>query len=64
MIYSTKDLADESGCARITVVKWCEANGVAYIGRDKRKEYQISEDDRERFNARNTTRGRPSKKNV
>jgi len=60
-IYTTQELANESGRARITVIKWCEANGVTYIGSGKRKEYQISEDDREKFNARNATRGRPSK---
>jgi len=63
-IYSSQEIADEFGCSKFTVIKWCGANNVSYIGKDRRKEYQISEADKEKFNARNKSRGRPSKKNV
>lgn len=58
--YTTKELADEHGCARITVIKWCEKNNVPYTGEDKRKTYLISEKHKKQFNPR-TSVGRPPK---
>jgi len=59
-IYTTKDLADEFGCARITVIKWCEKNEVPSTGIGKRKTYLISEKHKKQFKPRSSA-GRPPK---
>ena len=51
-IYMTRELADEYNCERQTVSRWCAKNGVAYVGFGKRKDYQITEADKKRFEKR------------
>jgi len=61
-IYKTKELADEYNCARITVIGWCRANGVAFTGEGHRREYQITEADKKRFEKRPKPGKRAKKK--
>jgi hypothetical protein len=56
--YTSQELADEFQCARITVLKWAQNNGVKYIGEGKRKIYIFTEEDRNRFNPKPSS-GRP-----
>ena len=56
--YTSQEIADECGCARITVLKWAQNNGVEYVGEGKRKVYVFSEDDKKRFKPRKKA-GRP-----
>jgi hypothetical protein len=51
-IYTSKNLADKFNCARITVLKWAEKNGVKYSGEGKRKIYLFTGEDIERFKNR------------
>jgi hypothetical protein len=59
--YTSQELADEYGCARITVLKWAEKNGVKSVGVGRRKLYIFTEEDRKRFKP-NKSAGRPRKK--
>jgi len=51
-IYTTEEVSKMFNCARITVIHWCNNNNVNYIGEGKRKTYQITKDDIERFKKR------------
>jgi DNA-binding transcriptional MerR regulator len=51
-IYSSKELAGMFQVQSVTVRKWAQKNGVAYIGEGKRKNYLFTEPDIERFKAR------------
>ena len=44
-----QEVASRYGVANITVVKWASANGVAYTGEGRRKTYQLTEEDCQRF---------------
>jgi hypothetical protein len=50
--YRSLDLAKMFQVQRITVLKWAQKNGAAYIGEGKRKIYLFTEQDIERFKAR------------
>jgi hypothetical protein len=58
--YTSQEIADEKKCARITVLKWAEKNGVQFVGTGRRKDYIFTENDKERFNPRPKS-GRPPK---
>jgi hypothetical protein len=56
--YTSQEIADEFECARITVIKWAQKNGVKYTGEGYRKTYIFTEEDKKRFHPRPTS-GRP-----
>jgi hypothetical protein len=58
--YTSQQIADEFGCARITVIKWAQKNGVEYVGEGVRKTYVFTEKDKNRFHPRPAS-GRPPK---
>ena len=60
-IYTTQEIADELKCARITIIKWCEKNNVEFTGEGRRKTYLITEEDKNKFKSRNSSKGRPKK---
>jgi hypothetical protein len=57
-VYESKDVAEEFGCARVTVIRWARNNGVGFVGEDHRKTYKFTETDKEAFKNRDTKRGR------
>lgn len=60
-IYTSQELADKFGCARITVLKWAEKNNVRSIGKGNGKVYLFTEKDIARFKPRKGP-GRPKTK--
>jgi len=49
---TSENVADRYGVVGATVRKWAAVNGVAYIGEGRRKTYQWTEEDCQRFEQR------------
>jgi len=49
---TVQQIAKENECKSRTVQKWCQANGVPYIGYDRGKQYLIYPEHEEKFKER------------